>query len=146
MPEKNACLGLCFFDKQLFYAVSNPAEPACLKHIGAVNFNFDVDHAILSAKEDQLAGLRNTVIDFKKRFDVHHVRVLVPPSAECWTMLPKLVYDDAQEREAHITMLMNGLPRKQIYPAWHRLSNAGFKLLQLRTDTTLQGIQSFTGH
>ncbi|MBN2730808.1 MAG: hypothetical protein JXR26_00130 [Balneolaceae bacterium] len=144
MPEDNACLGLCFFDHQLFYAVSNPKQSAYLTRIGAVNFNFDVAQAVLSGQSDHLPGLHNTVLDLKDRYEVKNVRVLMYPSMECWSILPKLVYDDASEREAHINILMNGLSRKKIHPAWHALSNENFKLIRLRTDSTLSGMQSLT--
>jgi hypothetical protein len=144
MPTTNVCLGLCFFDHQLLYAASDPQKNACLSRIGAIDFNFDVADAVLSENNNYLPGLRNTLADLKKRFSVTHVRVLLYPTMECWTALPKLVYDNAEEREAHINILMNGLPRKQIHPVWHTLSNENFKLLQLRTDDTLKGVQTLT--
>lgn len=144
MPEKNACLGLSFFDHQLFYAVYDPEQPTHLTRIGAVDFNFDVAEITLSNNQDYVPGLRNTVLDLKNRYNVAHVRVLMDPSMECWTVLPKLVYDDAVEREAHINILMNGRSRKEVHPAWHDLSKDNFKLMRLRTDTTLRGIQVIT--
>lgn len=144
MPKKDACLGLCFFNHQLFYAVSSPEQPAHIARIGAVDFNFDVANTIHSGNSTHLPGLRNTVNDIRNRYGAGHVRVLMYPITECWTILPKLVYDDATEREAHINILMNGRSRKTIHPAWHNISKENFKLIRLRTDTALQGIQSVT--
>lgn len=146
MPNDNACLGLCFFDHQLFYAVHDTQKQSFLNRIGAVDFNFDVAQAILSKEQNQLPGLRSAVNDLQERFKVKHIRVLLYPTMECWTALPKRVYDNAEERESHINILMNGLSRKQIHPSWHALSNESFKLLQLRTESTLKGFQSLTAN
>lgn len=144
MQNRNVCLGLCFFDNQLFYAVSSPEQRTHLDRVGAVDFNFDVAEAILSADEHRLKGLCKTVVDLKTHFDVHQLRLLSHPSMECWTILPRLVYENATEREAHIDILMRGIERNQIHPTWHRLSNENYKLLQLRTDQSLQGIRLLT--
>ena len=144
MAEVSACLGLCFFDHQLFYAVNNPSQEASLGRVGAVDFNFDVVEAVISAQKKHLNGLRNSIDEVKQRFDIDQVRLLLNPTMECWTALPRLVYDDAEEREAHINILMNGLERTRIHPAWHALSNENFKLLQLRTDHSLEGVQRLT--
>lgn len=144
MPDKDACLGLCFFDHQLFYAVRTPDQHAHFTRIGAVDFNFDVADTALKNDPESLPGLRSTVIELKDQYNVGHVRVLMNPSMECWTVLPKLVYDDATEREAHINILMNGRSRKEVHPAWHDLSKDNFKLIRLRTDTMLSGIQGIT--
>lgn len=144
MPGTNACLGLCFFDHQLFYAVRNLKQPAHFARIGAIDFNFNVANIVRSQQSDFIPGLRRTIQDIKNRFEIRHVRLLINPALECWTVLPKLVYDDATEREAHINILMNGRSRKEIHPAWHDLSKDNFKLMRLRTNSTLENPRAIT--
>lgn len=144
MPKNNACLGICFFGNQLFYAISNASLDPRLTRIGAVDFNFDIAEALTANRENHLEGLRGSVSELLKRYDAPHLRLLLYPSMECWATLPKLVYDDAGEREAYINILMDGGERKNTHPAWHTLSNENFKLLQLRSDHSMEGIQALT--
>ena len=144
MPHDSACLGLSFFDHQLFYATSKRGQEAALTRIGAVDFNFNVPRAILTAQKEHLQSLTTALDDLKDRFNINQLRVLLYPTMECWSILPKLVYDDAEEREAHIGILLNSTDRKHIHPAWHTLSKDNFKLLKLRTDDRLRGIKTLT--
>lgn len=144
MPENNACLGICFFGNQLFYAVSNASQDRRLARIGAVDFNFDIGRALLGDQQDRITGLRGAITDLADRFETPSLRLLLYPTMECWTTLPKLVYDDAGEREAYINILMNGRDRSMIHPAWHPLSNEGYRLLQLRPDHSIRGMQTLT--
>ena len=144
MPQSSDCLGLCFFGNQLFYGVNNAEHDTELERIGAIDFNFDVARSLYSNQQQNIEGLRNSVQDLKDQFNARHLHILINPDMECWATLPKLVYDTAEEREAYINILMNGLERKYIHPSWHNLSNENFKLLQLRTDHMLKGIQSLT--
>ena len=144
MPHDSACLGLSFFGHQLFYATSKRGQDAALNRIGAVDFNFDVPRAILTAQTEHMQSLGSALDDLKDRFNINQLRILLYPTMECWSILPKLVYDDAEEREAHIGILLNGTDRKHIHPAWHTLSKDNFKLLKLRTDDRLRGIKTLT--
>lgn len=144
MPEDKACLGLCFFDHQLFYGVSSSENEAYLRHIGAVNFNYNLAQALFSNETAKIEGLRSSVHDLIKRFEVHNVSILLHPRWECWATLPKRVYDDAGEREAYISILMNGMERKNIHPAWQPLSNQNYKLLCLRTAHAMRGLETLT--
>lgn len=144
MQTKEVRLGLCFFDNQLLYAVSNSSQKSHLEHIGAIDFNFSLTRALFEINEERLSNLRDAIGRLKKRFDFTHLNVLLHPRSECRTVLPKLVYDNAEEREAHINILMNGVKRKHIHTAWHGLSNEKYKLLTLQTDQSLAGIQSIT--
>jgi hypothetical protein len=144
MPEDNTCLGLCFFNNQLFYAVGSSEDEAYLRHIGAVNFNFNLAQALFSDETEKIEGLRSSVRDLIDRFDVHDLSILLHPRSECWATLPKRVYDDADEREAYINILMNGMKRKHIHSAWHSLSNQNYRLLRLRTDHAMRGLERLT--
>lgn len=137
----NSSLGLCFFDNQLFYAVNNPGEQDTLARIGSVDFNFDLPGAILRGNEEHFSGVQNTISRLKQKFGIKHIRVLSFPSQECWTTLPKIVYDKPDEREDHIKILMQGVDRSQIEPTWYNLSNQEYKFLLLRNRQKLNGLQ-----
>lgn len=141
MGQSNPSLGLCFFENQLFYAVHDPEHQKKLSRIGSVDFNIDVADAIVSGDNQHFPGIRQTITRLREQFDIDHLRVLSFPSQECWTTLPKLVYDNADEREAHINILMNGIDRKDIQPVWHNLSNQDYKFLLLRNTAALRGLE-----
>jgi len=142
MPDETACLGFCFFDHQLFYAVRSSDEKMQLRHIGAVDFNFNIVEALAANKDGRMKSVRAGVNELTDRFDVNKLNILLPPVLECWATLPKRVHDDAREREAYINILMNGIPRKHIHPSWFALSNQDYRLLRLRADQTLEGIRT----
>ncbi len=141
---KEVRLGICFFDNRLFFAVGRSQEKAEIDHIGAVDFNFDVASALFEAQQHALANLGNTIRHLKDRFNFTHLNVLLHPRGECRTILPKIVYDNSEEREAHINILMSGVKRKHIHTSWHSLSNEKYWLLKLQTDAAMQGIENFT--
>lgn len=144
MNQSNSGLGLCFFENQLFYAVNDVKQPEKLARIGSVDFNFDVVDAILTGNNDHFPGIQKTITRLKEEYGINHIRILSFPTKECWTTLPKLVYDDAEEREAHISILMNGINRKHIHPTWYTLSNQDYRFLLLRNTEALQGMQKLT--
>lgn len=144
MDQLNPSLGLCFFENQLFYAVNDIYDSRKLARIGSVDFNFDVTHAILSGDQSHFPGIKETVTQLKEQFKINHIRILSFPDRECWTTLPKLVYDNSDEREAHISILMNGTDRKQLHPTWYTLSNQDYRFLLLRNTEALQGLQKLT--
>ncbi len=144
MQPKEVRLGLCFFDSRLLYAVSRSTQKPHLSHIGAIDFNFNLTSALFNRPKNHLSTLQDGVKSLKERFECTHLRILLNPRSECWTVLPKLVYDSANEREAHINILMNGINRSQIHTSWHPLSNEKYKLLQLQHDGMRQSIQAIT--
>lgn len=144
MPENSTSLGLCFFGNQLFYAAGSTHQYPTLRRIGAIDFNFDVAQALIKDKDEHIEGLHSSISSLTDQFKTSRLHLLLPPSIECWATLPKLVYDDANEREAYINILMNGMERKKIHPSWYSLSKDNFKLLQLRTEQTMQGFQKLT--
>ncbi len=144
MQAKEVRLGLCFFDNQLLYAVSSFLQKYQLKHIGAIDFNFNISRAFFERQKEHLSSLQKAVDNLKKRFNCTHLRVLLNPQSECWTVLPKLVYDSAEEREAHIKILMKGIERGHIHTSWRTLSNEKYKLLQMQTDGARRSIKAIT--
>ncbi|MEL7832965.1 hypothetical protein [Fodinibius sp. Rm-B-1B1-1] len=146
MEEQHPCLGLCFFDNQLFYAVNEPDNPSKIAHIGCYDFNFDITETLLGNSEQHFRGIKQTIEQFREEFGIKHVRILSLPTQECWTSVPKIVYDDSDEREKHINILMSGTERKHVQPTWYSLSNQDYKFLLLRNNKQLDGLQSLAGH
>lgn len=141
MTTPNPSLGLCFFDNQLFYAVNQPEVKGGLARIGSVDFNFNLPEVILADNDRHFSGIKNTVHQLKNQYGINHIRVLSFPTQECWTTLPKIVYDKPDEREDHINILMQEVERNQIEPTWYTLSNQNYKFLLLRNRERLQGLR-----
>ena len=141
MEQQHPSLGLCFFGNQLFYAVNEPSKPGKLARIGSFDFNIDVTETLLGHSGQHFRGIRQTVQQLKEEYDIKNVRILSFPSQECWTTVPKIVYDNADEREKHINILMSSIERKEVHPTWHNLSNQDFKFLLLRNNEAVKGLQ-----
>lgn len=141
MVQPNPSLGLCFFENQLFYAVNDPKQADSLSRIGSVDFNFDVIDALITGDSDHFPGIRETVNQLMEEYGIEQIRILSLPFTECWTTLPKLVYDNPEERESHINILMQGIPRSRVEPTWYNLSNQDFKFLLLRNRASLGGLE-----
>lgn len=141
MEEQHPSLGLCFFGNQLFYAVNDPTDPKKLARIGSFDFNIDVTETLLNDSEQHFRGISQTVEQVKEEYDIQHLRILSFPQQECWTAVPKIVYDNSDEREKHINILMSGVNRKDIHPTWYNLSNQDYKFLLLRHTESLKGLQ-----
>src|SRR5690625_7157048 len=66
--------------------------------------------------------------------------MLYPAEHECWTVVPRAVYEDSSERETHIGILMHGSERSNIEISWHQVANTDNKLLLLRDTTVTLGL------
>lgn len=146
MGKQHPNLGLCFFGNQLFYAVSDPKNKKNVAHIGCYDFNFDITETLLGNTGQHFRGIKQTIDQFKQEYDIRHLRILSLPAQECWTSVPKIVYDDSDEREKHINILMSGIDRKKIHPTWYTLSNQDYKLLLLRNDDSLGGLKKLASN
>lgn len=142
MTKEHPNLGLCFFGNQLFYAVNQSDSPHKIVRIGSFDFNIAVADMLFDS-EQHIQGIAQTVHQLKQEYDIHHLRILSFPDRECWTTVPKIAYDNADEREKHINILMSGVNRNQIHPTWYNLSNQDFRFLLLRNESSLQKMQSF---
>ena len=141
MEDQNPSLGLCFFENRLFYAVNDTTEPKKLARIGSFDFNVDVPETLLGDSGQHFRGISQTVNQLKEEYEIQRLRILSFPTQECWTTVPKIVYDSSDEREKHINILMSGIDRKKIHPTWYNLSNQDFKFLLLRNDESMRGIR-----
>lgn len=144
MGESKANLGVCFFSDRLFYSINDPENDRHLFRIGSFDFNFNVIDAVTRQDETHFPHLEAAFRQFKEDFPIKSVRALTHPYHECWTVLPKVVYDNADEREDHLSILMKGVDREQIEPTWHSLSKDRFKFLCLRRRNLMQGFADLT--
>lgn len=145
MKQSHPNLGLHFSANQLFYAVNEPGQPGRLARIGSVDFNFNVSSAVIQGDGRHFNGVQTVIRQLKEQFDIRLVRMVSAPFYECWTSFPKLVYDKADEREAHLGILMKGLDRSQILPTWYSLSNADYKFLVIRNQAVMEGFEQLAG-
>lgn len=134
-----SCLGVCYTDNHLFYSVNTPGQDAHLARIGSIDFSFDIEDAIITGNNDGFPALRNSIDELKQEFDCSTAKILAPATEECWSVVPRAVYEDASEREAHIQLLMHGSERREIQAIWHAVSNNDHRLLLLRDNSSLQG-------
>lgn len=133
------CLGVCYTDNHLFYSVNTPGQDAHLTRIGSIDFSFDIEETIITGNSSGFPALKNSIDELKQEFDCKTAKILAPATEECWTIVPRAVYEDASEREAHIHLLMLGSKRQNIQAVWHPVSNSDYRLLLLRDTQSLRG-------
>jgi len=138
MPEPDAHLGVTFDTNKLFYAVSAPARSSFIERVGQIDFSFDLVDSIARRDPDTFPRICDILSKLIRDEDVSGVRIVIPPILECWSIVPKTVYDQDDEREAHLDILMRGVDIRQMAPEWHQLSNRDFKLLSVRHKANLE--------
>jgi len=141
MAEADAQLGINFDSNKLFYAVSRPAQPGVISRIGYIDFSFDLTQSIATRDPDTFPGVCDTLNKLSEEYGVKQRRVVFPPSFECWSIIPKSVYDEDEERQAHLNILMQGTDTDATEAKWHSLSNRDFKLVSIRRK---EHIKTFT--
>lgn len=119
----------------MFYAVNDSSKPGYVEHIGAFSFNFNPADAITDSGSSGFFQLNAAFDSLIGLYQPTSFRFLSDPSYECWTVFPKIVYDKPDEREDHINILMQGVPREDIEAVWHSLSNTDVRLLCLRRNS-----------
>ncbi|TVQ67288.1 MAG: hypothetical protein EA360_02605 [Balneolaceae bacterium] len=139
MEPVGSCLGVCYTGNQIFFSVNQPQRKGHLLRIGSVEFNFNIREAIISGSSSGFPALRKSLQEIKSEYNCNHVKVLAPATEECWTVVPRSVYEDTTERETHIQLLMNGIDRSQIQITWHTISNSDSRLLLLRKQDSMNG-------
>lgn len=145
MESDGICLGVCYADNQLFYSVNDPENPGSLQHIGCFDFNFDVRNAVVTGNGDAFAGIKSSLEKLKEKFHCSTVRILSPAIEECWSIVPRSVYEEPEERESHIQILMHGIDSSNRVSTWYSLHNVDYKLLLARNSTTMMGFQKLLG-
>lgn len=145
MESDGICLGICYADNQLFYSVNDSKNPGSLQHIGCFDFNFDVQNAVVTGDGDAFAGIKSSLEKLKSKYNCSTVRILSPAIEECWSILPRSVYEEPGERESHIHILMQGIDSSNRVSTWYSLHNADYKLLLARNSATMVGFQKLLG-
>lgn len=144
MNENSANLGVCFFSDRLFFSINDPQNSKHLLRIGSFDFNFDIIDAITRQHEEHFPHILSTFGHLKETYNIKSVRALTHPAHECWTTFPKIVYNNSDEREDHLSILMKGIEREQIEPTWHSLSNSEYRFLCVRRRNLMQGFDELT--
>jgi hypothetical protein len=139
MQEPSVNLGVCFSDSQLYYSLNSLDESCTLKRVGKIDFNFNINESLISSDREFLSGLLDTVDKLIKEHQVTNLRCLYPASLECWTTLPKSVYDQSTERESYLKLLMHGKSRQALEPFWFDLSNRDYRFLSVRDKKMTEG-------
>jgi hypothetical protein len=139
MDPSGACLGVCYSDNHLFYSVNSPGKKSRVHHIGSIDFTFDVENAIVTGSSDEFPALNSALESIRKEYNCTSVKILSPASKECWSVVPRVVYEDPSEREAHIQLLMHGIERSDIHTTWHRVYKSGCRLMLLRNNQSMLG-------
>lgn len=144
MGQPDTNLGICFSSDNLFYAVGKSNKSDALTYLGAVDFNFDIQQALVSREDSEFSAILEAIRNLRDTHDIDRIRILTDPLYECWSVLPKLVYDRADEREAYLNLLMRGVNRRYIEPMWFDLSNQNFKFLLVRNQNVMEGYRRIT--
>ena len=144
MSEATTNLGVCFFSDRLFYAINDPQKDKHLFRIGSFNFNFNVIEAITSLDSEHFPLVHKTIEKLLNTHKIHSFRALTNPADECWNIMPKVVYDNPDEREDHLSILMKGVAREDLEPTWHVLSKNEFRFLSIRRRAVMQGFDDLT--
>lgn len=139
MDAGGSCLGVCYTNNHLFYSVNIPGQTAHLARIGSFDFSFDVEETIITGNSAGFPALQNSIQELKREFNCTTAKILAPATEECWTIVPRAVYEDASEREAHFQLLMHGSHRSEVQAVWHTVSNADYRLLLLRDNSSFKG-------
>lgn len=132
-------LGLNFAGRDLLYAVSAGGKVTSLDHIGRIVLNVDASWALGRPKSDEMRVVLAAVRELVTTFSIKRIRLIVPADVETWAIVPKLVYDHPDERDAHLSVLHHGADRADLVPTWHELGNRDYKLLGIRMKSLLTG-------
>ncbi len=143
MANAGQALGISFSGKNIYYAVNENSADANVARIGRIELNFSVFEAIIS-KDTELCSHLTKVIDrLRQKYDLQSIRLLTYPQLECWTTVPKLVYDDPSEREDHLAFFIHGMARRDIETFWYEMSNHDFRFLTIRDRSVMKQFNDF---
>ncbi|MEX2600770.1 MAG: hypothetical protein WD355_03920 [Balneolaceae bacterium] len=146
MDETGACLGLQISGHQLYYAVHEGGVGNHLQHIGCIDFSFSLKDALFGKRDGIYTGLQNTLCNLGKKYSCTLARIVTPADQECWSTLPRLVYETPDEREDHLSILMGEIPRDQLESTWFPLSSQDFRLLLIRKREHLNRLRELLKH
>lgn len=143
MSDEGISLGVSFSGNNIYYAVSDDILKDSLKHIGRIELNFSIIEAILGSSSDLCSHVSKVINRLRETYNPSQIKILTYPQLECWTTVPKLVYDDSKEREAHLAFLIKGLERQNIETFWYEMSNQDFRFLTIRDRNVMKLFEGF---
>ncbi len=144
--QESSTLGLCFSSKQLYYCIKNSKTPNRVDHIGCFDFSFNIGKSIRTQDPETFPSVYGLLGRLKKEYGVKKIRVATVPDHECWTSLPKLVFDTPDEREAHLSIIMKGIPRSEQSISWIDLSNREYKFACIRKRGIVRSYERLSEH
>lgn len=143
MANAGQALGISFSGKNIYYAVNENSANGNVARIGRIELNFSVFEAI-NSKDAELCSHLTKVIDrLRQKYELRSIRLLTYPQLECWTTVPKLVYDDPSEREDHLAFFIHGMARRDIETFWYEMSNHDFRFLTIRDRSVMKQFNDF---
>lgn len=131
-PVSDGRLSINFDDNRLYYALSRPTLSNVVERIGRIDFSFDLIHSFTERGSSTKKSLSETIEKFIHEEKVTEIVLLVPPAFECWSMMPKTVFNDEKERAAQISILSKGFNQDKTYYVTHEVSNRDFTMISLR--------------
>ncbi len=143
MPGSNICIAVNFFEKRLFYAVSELSERRKLIRLGSNEYAFSIADAFRSSDSRKLNGVYSVIKNLKAEYDPKMLFVTTFPVHECWSILPKIVQDQPDERESYLALLMKGVHRQHVETIWHDVSNRDYRMLALRDRRIMGAYERF---
>ena len=132
MPDQDVQLGLYSDNCKLFYATARPSTSQGLLGLGSIDFQTDPMIALLDGNDVIATSLSETIDKLVREYGVSRVCFTVPAPMECWSMVPKPVFDDPKEWRIHLDILMRGSELESIETHWFELSNRDFRLVCIR--------------
>jgi hypothetical protein len=143
MSGSTICLAVNFFERRLFYAVSELTDRRNVVRLGSHEYSFSIADAFRMNDARKLDGIYSVVRNLKTEYDPRMLYVTTFPVHECWSILPKLAQDQPEEREAYLGILMRGVKRQHVETTWHDLSNRDYRMLALRDKRIMAGFERF---
>jgi len=141
MSDTRIRLAVCFFENKLFYALGEKGKGRNLQRVGSHGFSFSIADAFRQSDHRKLEGVYSVLKNIKNETEIADLQVITFPAHECWTVLPKMVQDEPEEREAYLAILMRGVNRQAIETTWHDISNRDYKILALRDRRIMTGFE-----
>lgn len=142
--EQGIDLGICFNGSFLYFALSDPANPTGLQHIGSAELPTDAAQSIRKQDEVFFQTADALIKSLKKRFEPKSVRILTAPSNECWTRIPSFVYKDREELHAYLQTLMPEVERSNIELSTYSTSKPDSLALCIRHAEVVKRYQKLT--
>ncbi len=146
MQDRNRVLAINFTSNSIYFAVADTANSGNIKHVGKIDLNFSVVNTLNGLSTNLIQSVSNAITGLIQKYEPSVVKMLTFSDRECWTVLPKSVFDNAAEREAHLNILVQNKNRKDIEMFWFELSKPDFRFLAIRDREVMKLFEQTTGN